>query len=218
MKVLRNLVSALAVALAVCVCVSSSAQAQVELLQEDGDHCSSFTMAFHEAVGATCSWELDGVLNVYIHSGAAEIQVASCSSRMEAAFNETGSGYLYNPRFSPEGGICGREPCDELGHTDLAWPAQISEPVVGLDMAVTMCFAAHSSDPVTEGKPELQFQCSISLNVTGSFTHDFALSTPPASGGNGGAPCNNLGGVVEVVGSLVSLLSVSHPNDIEVVH
>jgi hypothetical protein len=222
MRNLRKLVLLAMVAIAALAFSASAASAQsVELLNEEtGQHCSSFTMSGHDPVGATCTVHATsvGTANLYIHNGTSEVPFSACNNEFEAAFNETGQGYIYNQVLTPEGATCGREPCDEAApsHENLAWPATLSEVPGGLRLHVVFCLYAHNPDPVSEGSAGTN--CEVTLNVTTSADHGFAVSSPagnPATG-DGGAPCTGL--PIELQGSWVVADTDNHNDGIEVIH
>jgi hypothetical protein len=198
---------------------ASAASAQVEVLREDGAHCASFTMVGHDPAGATCTVHAVGSFGLYLHNGAAEKFFASCNNELNAVFNEAGTAYIYNQIVSPEGGVCGREPCDEAAssHENLPWPAQLIEATPGqLQMQYTFCLYVHNADPASEGTAGTS--CQTVINVATNSAHDTGWATLAGSGGSGGSPCMNLGGVVEIVGSWSTAPTEQHPNDIEIVH
>ncbi|NLT07390.1 MAG: hypothetical protein GXY03_13925 [Solirubrobacterales bacterium] len=222
---MRKLLLLAAAAIAAFAFSASAASAQgVEVSVEGGDHCSNFTMVDHEPVGATCTVRAlsERPAHLWLHNGMAEVLFSECSNEFEAAFNEAGQGYIYNQILTPEGGICGREPCDESAsgtppHKNLAWPATLSEVDPNLILTVTFCLYAHSNDPATEGQPGTP--CAVALQVTDEGTHDWEVGTPAIdASGNGGAPCTNLGGAVELDGHWLVTPNENHPDTFEVTH
>jgi hypothetical protein len=209
---------------------AATAQHTVEILKEgesDNESCGPFAMSEHRPIEGDCTVQFSGVLEIYNHSGLAEVLISECEYEFEAVFNSIGFGYIYDQVLTPEGGTCGREPCDEgpsgLGpgtviHRNLAWQAQINESEVGgftEAVRVVLCLRAYSSDPATEGTPGLPCVLDFGLETAG---HDAELATPPDFQGNGGAPCINFLDVIEFEGSLATEANENHPNDLEVVH
>ncbi|NLT07385.1 MAG: hypothetical protein GXY03_13900 [Solirubrobacterales bacterium] len=203
---------------------AASAQA-VEMSNETtGEHCSDVTMVGHEPAGASCTVRIvsERPYTLWLHNGMAEVAFSGCSTEFEAAFNEDGDGYIYNQVLTPEGGACGREPCDEgeagsTPHKSLAWPVSLSESGGGLVLAWTFCLYAHSSDPATEGTAGTP--CQVNVLVTDEGNHDWEVGTPAMDqNGNGGAPCTNLGGAVEWDGHWLVERNENHPDSFEVEH
>jgi hypothetical protein len=196
----------------------------VELSNErTGAHCSDFTTVNHEPEGATCTLHAttSEPLSWFLHNGLAEIAFSQCDGEFEAAFNEDGEGILYHQFLGPEGGACGREPCDEgegsaSPHVNVEWPAEIYEdPVTGdLKFGFTFCMYPHGSG--SEGGTPTA--CRLVLDVIHDG-HDYRFTSPPHDGGgNGAAPCINLNGVIEYEVDWVPSPTEPHPDSIEVAH
>lgn len=218
----------LAIAVAAMALVPSwaSAQESVELRQETGEHCpSEVNDVDHLPSDVACSINAEQVvgttLDLYQHvMGVGEVRFTQCRSHFEGAFNENGQGYLYD-QIIEEDAVCGREPCEESEyppspnpHRNLAWPAQISEAgPTGTEeetLRMTFCLRVHSNLPREEqptGTP-----CTLDLQVERSG-HDYLIRTPPdVPSGQGGAPCINLGGVVELEGRWSAGPGDGHPS------
>lgn len=198
--------------------------ATVELTNEStGQHCSNLILlSGHEpVVGVTCTLHLTsvGAQVLYLHNGLAEVPFSSCSSEFEAVFHGTGEGFIYNHVLAPEGGVCGREPCDEAGapgevHENIASPVELFEAFdgSGLKLGVRFCLYAHRVG--SEGGAGLV--CHVILNVARE-EHSYQVSTlAHDGGGNGGAQCEAL--PIELVGSWVTDPTAAHPDSIEIVH
>jgi hypothetical protein len=222
MRNVRKLFLSVAAAMAAVAFAASTAYAQtVEVSQEDGGHCGSVTLVEHVPTGG-CSlkavWTQPTVLVRHI-AGVGEVEFSQCGISFEMRINEDGHGYIYNQVFTVNGGSCGRESCDEVApHHDLPWEAQFREPFGGLDqeiLRVTFCLAAFDPGPA-EGQTGTS--CTVDITVT-HFEHAMEFSTPHFNlDHRGGAPCINLGGVVELTGHWVTQPSVFHPNSIEIHH
>jgi hypothetical protein len=204
---------------------AASAQSGVELLLEDNGHCSDVVMDNHEPVSATCTVRATGTAGLYQHvAGVGEIFFTTCNYAFEAAFNESGAGFIYHQNLTPEGGSCWREVCDEAeggaepGHGNLGWPVRLIEApgVTPLRLAFTFCLYAHSADPVTEGTTGTP--CSVNLWVNTDGEHNYEITSTDPVTGEHAAPCVNLGGVVELEGHWVTEVTPGHPNRFEAVH
>jgi hypothetical protein len=228
---MRNLHKLLLLAIAAVAAFAFSASAAsaqgVEVLLEDNGHCSDVVMDNHEPVNATCTVRATGTAELYQHvAGVGEVLFSTCNNVFEAAFNESGAGFIYNQILTPEGGDCGREVCDEIeaprddevGHKNLAWPAQLSEApgVTPLRLAVTFCLYAHNEDPASEGTTGTP--CSVNLWVNTDGQHNYEVTSTDPVTSDHQAPCVNLGGIVELEGHWVTGVTPAHPNRFEVVH
>ncbi len=160
---------------------------------------------------------------LFFHSGMSEVVTTFCASEFELLFNEDGDGAIYNQLFSPEGVTCGREPCDEgeasaNPHRNLAKPAELFEPVSGVDdraLKVTFCFYTHSSSAASEGTTGSN--CTVVLDLH-NIGHTYEAGTPAHDGdGNGGARCAEFP-AVELEGHWISQSSSAHPDSIELSH
>jgi hypothetical protein len=230
-ETMRNLHKLLLLAIAAVAAFAfsasaASAQSGVELLLEDNGHCSDVVMDNHEPTSATCTVHATGTAELYQHvAGVGEVLFSVCDNEFEAAFNESGAGFIYHQVLTPEGSSCGREVCDEAegqvgepGHTNMAWPAQLSEApgVTPLRLAVTFCLYAHSADPASEGSAGTP--CSVNLWVNTDGQHNYEVTSTDPVTGEHAAPCVNLGGIVELEGHWVTGVTPAHPNRFEVVH
>jgi hypothetical protein len=228
MRKLHKLLLLVIAAVAAFAFSASAASGQgVEVLLEDNGHCSPVVMDNHEPVSATCRVRATGTLEFYQHvAGVGEVLFSTCDIEFEAAFNESGAGFIYNQVLHPEGVPCGREVCDEIeaprdgepGHKNLAWPAQLSEApgVTPLRLAFTFCLYAHNFDPASEGTSGTP--CSLNLWVNTDGQHNYEITSTDPVTGNHEAPCVNLGGIVELEAHLVTGVTPAHPNRFEVVH
>jgi hypothetical protein len=224
----RKLLLSVIVAVAAFAFSASAASAQgVEVLLEDNGHCSDVVMDNHEPVSATCTVHATGSFAFYQHvAGVGEVLFSTCNTEFEAAFNESGAGFIYNQVLTPEGSVCGREVCDEAeapsgdetAHKNLAWPAQLSEApgVTPLRLAFTFCLYAHNADPASEGATGTP--CSLNLWVNTDGEHNYEITSTNPVTGDHEAPCVNLGGIVEIEGHWVTGVTPAHPNRFEVVH
>lgn len=232
MRNLRKLLLVMASVVAALAFSASavSAQEPVEVSNETTEeHCSDVTMEHHEPDDATCTVravsERPSIL--WLHNGTIEFPFSACDNVFEAAINEDGEGFIYNQELTPEGGICGREPCDEAesgeaAHKNLAWPAEITEVAEDeLNLHVVFCLYPHSDDPGDEGNTALFTNCEVNLSLEDEHppNHEWEVGTPPIDqNGNGGAPCVNLGGAVELDGHWLLEPNQAHPDSIEIDH
>jgi hypothetical protein len=226
MRHVRKLFLSVAAATTAIAFAASTASAQtVEVNQEDGGHCGPVTIVDHVPTGG-CSIRVvstQPVLFVRHVSGVGELEFSQCESVFEMRVNENGHGYIYNQELTPEGASCGREPCDEAEsgnhpHRNLPWEAQLREPLGGENeeiLRMTLCLIAFDAGP-TEGQAGTP--CTLDIAVA-HVEHAMEFSTPyfdPVH--NGGTPCINLGGIVEIEGHWVSSPNENHPNLFEIHH
>jgi hypothetical protein len=234
MRHLRKLLLAVASVVAALAFSAPAAMAQQEPVEVSNEtteeHCSDFTMVDHEPVGATCTVRIvsERPFVFWLHEGMVEHIISECDTVFEAAFNEDGQGFIYNQELTPERGECGREPCDEAEdgetpHKNLAWPAEITEVAPGqLNLRVELCLYAHSFEPETEGTTGIP--CVIDLGLVDENPgpppgHAWEVGTPPIDrSGNGGAPCINLGGAIEIDCHWLFAPNQAHPDGIEIDH
>jgi hypothetical protein len=226
MRHVRKLFLLVAAAIAAMAFAASAASAQtVEVNQEDGGHCGPVTVSEHIPTGGCSVRAVSTQPSVLVRhiSGVGEVEFSLCDNVFEARVNENGHGYIYNQVLSPEGAPCGREPCDEAEtgnhpHRNLPWEVQLREPVGGVNeeiLRVTFCLAALDTGPV-EGQAGTP--CTVDITVT-HVEHAMEFSTPHFTPTHdGGAPCINLGGIVELEGHWISQPNENHPNLIEVHH
>jgi hypothetical protein len=194
----------IAVAMAASVLSAPSAAAQtVEVTNETtGQHCSAFTMVSGQPVGATCTVRLVSAspFDFVMHNGTGEVIFGfpQCDSTLEMAIDENGDGYVYNASFS--GQLCGgRTPCN------LPWAIQVEESAPGAE-TVAMDFCLGTTP------------CPVVLDLN-SIGHEHEIASPPFDGSyNGGAPCTNLNGVLELKAHWITQPNENHPDDIEIAH
>jgi hypothetical protein len=234
MRNLRKLLLVMASVVAALAFSASAASAQepVEVSNETTEeHCSDFTMVDHEPVNATCTVRAvsERHSDLWLHEGMIEHIISECDNVFEAAINEDGQGFIYNQVLTPEGAECAREPCDEAAtgatpHKNLAWPAEITEVDDGeLNLRVQFCLYAHSEEDEDEGTQGIPCLVDLSLedeNPGPPPGHAWEVGTPPIDPehGDGGAPCINLGGAVELDGHWLLETNQAHPDSIEIDH
>lgn len=230
MRNLRKLLLVMASVVVALTFSASGASAQaVEVSNETtGVHCSDFMMVNHEPVGETCTLRAESERNsiLVLHNSVVETPFSSCHNIFEAAVNGDGLAYIYNQELTPEGGTCGREPCDESAegatpHKNIEWPAEIREVAEDqLRLHVVFCLYAHNPDPASEGTAGTP--CEVLLNLEDEAApdgHEWEVGTPPMDpDGNGGAPCINLGGAVELSGHWLLQRNEAHPDSVIIEH
>ncbi len=233
MRYLRKLLLPALAAMAAMVFMGSTASAQesVEVRLEPAGggadtHCQAAGIFHHVPSTGNCRVRAvsESPSLLFQHTGASEVLFSTCDNMFEAVFNEDGVGAIYNQGLTAEGGACGREPCDEgagtsNSHRNLAWPAEFSEPVGGVNqenIEVDFCLYAHSFLATAEGTAGTT--CNVTLAVT-RVAHTYEVTSAAHDGaGNGATPCANLGGVIELEGHWVTETNVAHPNNFEIVH
>lgn len=227
MRHVRKLFLLVAAAIAAMAFVASTASAQtVELSQEDGGHCGPVTVVNHIPTGGCSVRAVSTQPSVLVRHivGVGEVEFSQCDNVFEARVDENGHGYIYNQVLTPEGPPCGREPCDEPAtspnaHRNRPWEVQLREPENGQNqeiLRVTFCLAAFSTPLGDEGQAGTP--CTVDITVT-HIEHAMEFSTPHFDEfHNGGTPCLNLGGLIELEGHWVSAQNENHPNLIEVHH
>jgi hypothetical protein len=231
MRNLRKLLLVMASVVAALAFSAStvSAQEPVEVSNETTEqHCSDFTMVNHEPVGASCTVRAvsERASILWLHTERlVEVPFSECDNVFEAAFNEDGEGYIYNQVLTPERDVCGREPCDEAAtgatpHKNLAWPAEIRETAPGvLKLHVEFCLYEHSDQDEDEGTAGIPCEVLLNLEDEDPPNHAWEVGTPPITPtGDGGAPCENLGDVVELDGHWLLETNQAHPDSIEIEH
>jgi hypothetical protein len=223
MRSSRKLLLVVLTGAAMGIAAPSAFAQSVEVLDEPGGaHCAAVTMQNHLPVSGDCIARVasDSPVELYLHDGLSEILFSTCSMVFELALGEDGDGFAYNQALTPEGGACGREPCDEAEvsptpHRSLAWPVQLQEPASGSNrevLALTVCLYAHNS----QNEGFVGTACTFNLDVVNAG-HAYEFSTPHDLEGNGGAVCAQAP-TIELEGHWLTEPDVSHPNTFEVVH
>ena len=211
---MRNVRKLLLLAVAAIVAMAfapSVASAQtVELEKETGGHCpDSVEVVNHVPDDLDCSihatTEPGTTADLFQHTGTSEVPFSQCENEFEAAFDEDGFGYIYDQVLTPEGGTCGREPCDEsetsaTPHRNFEWPAQIREVAAGEELIeVTFCLTAHNP---TTGEGTAGTPCTVHLHVN-RVGHEYEVESGDGVD-NHESPCENLGGIIELEGHWVT--------------
>ena len=221
---MTKLIAVVVGTVAALVLGASAASAQtVELEREQGGHCPAVvTLVNHLPSDTGCSihviTEPGTTLDLFQHNGVSEVPFSGCELEFEAAFDENGHGYIYDQVLTPEGGACGREPCDEAepSHRNWAWEVQIDEagpPGAGEEtIRMTFCLYPHSSQAGSEGTAGTN--CTVDLHVN-RIEHEYEIETGDGDHTSG---CINLGNIIEWEGHFVSTPSTPRHRGFEVHH
>ncbi len=232
MRYLRklSLLAVMAMAAMAFMASTASAQESVEVRLEpaagNDTHCQAAGTFHHLPSTGNCRVRAVSESNLlfFEHTGVTETLFTSCATVFEAVFNEDGVGAIYNQVITPEGAACGTEPCEEgegqsNGHRNLVWPAELSEPVGGVNqerLEVDFCLYDHDAVGSSEGTAGTI--CNVTLIVT-RVVHAYEISSAAHDGlGNGATPCVNLGGAIEFEGHWITQTNAAHPNLFELIH
>jgi hypothetical protein len=157
-----------------------TASAQVEVMEEDGGHCSPVSIVGHTVSGGChVEYRSEGHIPIVAYTPS-PVVVASCRWHISARIGEGGAGYLTAASFTdevpPTSPPCGRAPCDESGAIGgsamIPGPLRIEENAPGQE-SIEMEFCMRM---VAAGEGGTPTRCQVHLPFNQQFgTHDHEI-------------------------------------------
>ncbi len=176
MRLARKLFLLVAMAFAALAMTAGAASAQVEVLEEDGGHCSAVAVGVGHAVTGGCDVEYTTEHHIpLVAYTPAPVIVSNCNVHLSAQIGETGAGVVNVAVFTaetvnPPVPGCTRAPCDEATGQMLPWPVQILETGPSTErLEATFCLRTIPSGP---GGPGTYCEVHLPFSQVGNHNHE----------------------------------------------